>query len=107
MKHLIQLESNEKEIINIPIWKLLNESDIEFENKDLALTEKMIERVKIKFTYQDNVYWGKTDRMIIHQIGKRIYGNKYRNAYHPILQNWTSDFNSNLTAFKTKIVNTL
>jgi hypothetical protein len=71
--------------------------------KTLPLTNRDILQVKVILEIRGESVEARMNRVFIHQIGKRIYGELYQNEYLPLFHNWVKDFNEDNEMFTRKI----
>ena len=58
------------------------------------LSNREIPGVGIVISHNGIEYYTKMDKVFIHQIGKRIYGDDIGNEYYPVFIKWVDDLNS-------------
>jgi hypothetical protein len=100
LENLIQSES---EIKNHIIDKS-HGIDIKFSHKlKMPVSSREIFQIDIEIINGDNIFYTKMNKVFIHQIGKRIYDEKFGNEYLPLFHKWVEDFNENTEKFINSI----
>ena len=104
LERLVDFEKNSVKKISTSGNQLLLDFVI---TKNLPLSNRQILGVNIVLSINNLKIIAKMDRIFIHQIGKRIYGNIYENDYPPVFHNWLIDFNKDVNNFKQVILETI
>ena len=91
MNKLEEFVEFEQSVCDIQLSKI--EFNIQFVKPTQgAVSIKEIVKTKIIFTVNDQEYFGMLDRVIIHQLGKRMFEDKLtdavKNEYYPVFNEW-------------------
>lgn len=102
------------EILNNFIeWeKSIIESKVVFDSQFSILLKGFPKKVSQRSILDTDIYiqnqgiefiW-KMNNIFIHQIGKRIYGDRFANEYEPLFDQWVKDINDDYSGFYDKIL---